>query len=60
MADVKQDSVYTIAGNGQKGCSGNNNMALNASLCVHGLRVDSAGSVYFNDFENNIVRVVRF
>jgi hypothetical protein len=60
MIDLTNDTVYTIAGNGEKGCSGDNAKALNASLCVHGLRVDSADNLYFNDFENNVVRVVRF
>ncbi|QHQ60821.1 hypothetical protein Ana3638_08620 [Anaerocolumna sedimenticola] len=58
--DLKHDIVYTIAGNGEKGCSGNNMKALNANLCVHGLRMDSANNLYFNDFENHVVRVVRF
>jgi hypothetical protein len=60
MADLKQDSVYTVAGNGERGCSGNGFKALDASLCVHGIRMDSANNLYFNDFENHVVRVVRF
>lgn len=60
MADLKQDSVYTVAGNGERGCIGNNIRALEASLCVHGIRMDSANNLYFNDFENHVVRVVRF
>lgn len=60
MVDLKQDSVYTIAGNGEKGCTGNNIKALDASLCIHGLRMDSANNLYFNDFVNHVVRVVKF
>lgn len=60
MVDLKQDAVYTIAGNGDKGCNGNSMNALNASLCVHGLRIDSTNNLYFNDFNNHVVRVVRF
>jgi len=60
LIDVLHDTVYTIAGNGEKGCIGNNIKALNASLCVHGLRMDSANNLYFNDFENHVVRVIRF
>ncbi len=60
VIDVIHDTVYTIAGNGEKGCIGNNIKALNASLCVHGLRMDSVNNLYFNDFENHVVRVVRF
>lgn len=60
MIDMKHNTVYTIAGNGEKGCSRNGIRALNASLCVHGLRMDSANNLFFNDFENHVVRVVRF
>jgi sugar lactone lactonase YvrE len=60
MVDVKHDTVYTIAGNGEKGCGGNGMKALDASLCVHGIRMDSANNLYFNDFENHVVRVINF
>lgn len=60
LIDVMHDTVYTIAGNGEKGCSGSNIKALDASLCVHGLRMDSVNNLYFNDFENHVVRVVKF
>ncbi len=60
IVDLKQDLVYTIAGNGEKGYTGNNVKALDASLCIHGLRMDSANNLYFNDFINHVVRVLKF
>lgn len=60
MVDLVQDLVYTIAGNGENGCSGDNARALDASLCVHGLRMDSDNNLYFVDFQNHVVRVIRF
>lgn len=60
MVDLEQDLVYTVAGNGMKGCSGDNYPALDACLGVHGLRVDSNNNLYFVDFHNHIVRVVKF
>lgn len=60
MADTKQDLVYTIAGNGEKGCSGDNGYALDACIGVHGLRMDSKNNLYFVDFHNHVVRVIQF
>lgn len=60
IADLKQDLVYTVAGNGESGCSGDNARALDASLCVHGLRADTNNNLYFVDFHNHVVRVIRF
>lgn len=60
LVDLKQDSVYTVAGNGKKGCASNHVRALETSLCVHGLRMDSENNLYFVDFENHRVSVVRF
>ncbi len=60
MVDLRQDSVYTIAGNGENGYIGNNINALDASLCIHGLRMDSRNNLYFNDFVHHVVRVIRF
>lgn len=60
MVDFKQDSVYTVAGNGHEGYTGFDIKALDSKLCVHGIRLDSANNLYFNDFINHVVRIVRF
>jgi hypothetical protein len=60
MVDMKKDSVYTVAGNGEKGCSGDGGPALGARLGVHGLRMDSKNNLYFVDFHCHVIRVIRF
>jgi hypothetical protein len=60
MADPEQDITYTIAGNGGKGCSGDNGRALDACLNAHGLRIDADNNLYFVDFHNHIIRVIKF
>ncbi len=53
--------VYNIAGTGRGGYSGDGMLkALDTSLCIHGLRIDSANNLYFNDFINHRVSVVKF
>ncbi len=61
IIDIKQeDLVYTVAGNGIKGFSGDGGYALDACICVHGLRMDSNSNLYFVDFHNHIIRVIKF
>lgn len=60
IVDFKQDSVYTVGGNGLGGYTESDIKALDASLCVHGVRLDSTNNLYFNDFINNVVRVISF
>ena len=60
MVDFKQNLIYTIAGNGKPGCSGDDGCALDACLGVHGLRVDSHNNLYFVDFHNHVIRMIRF
>ncbi len=60
MVNLEQDLLYTVAGNGVKGCFGDNGKALDASLNVHGLRIDSNNNLYFVDFHNHVIRVIRF
>jgi hypothetical protein len=60
MVDFNQDMVYTVAGNGEKGCSGDGTNSIDASLCIHGLRMDSDNNLYFVDFIHHVIRVVRF
>lgn len=59
MVDLEQDLVYSIAGTGEKGYAGDNGLALNARIGVHGLRVDSE-NIFFVDFHNHVIRVIRF
>jgi sugar lactone lactonase YvrE len=60
MVDLERNLVYTVAGNGNKGNSGENGRALNACLGVHGLRIDSENNLFFVDFHNHVIRVVKF
>ena len=60
MANMEQDLVYTVAGNGNKGITGDDGYALDACLCVHGLRIDSNDNLFFVDFYNHVVRIIRF
>lgn len=58
IADISKNQVYTIAGTDEKVL--NSCLALNSRIGVHGLRVDSSGNLYFVDFHNHVVRVVKF
>jgi hypothetical protein len=60
MADIYKNQTYTIVGTGEEGNSGNNSLALNARIGVHGLRLDKLGTLYFVDFHNHTVRMVKF
>ncbi|MBZ5623596.1 MAG: IPT/TIG domain-containing protein [Acidobacteriia bacterium] len=52
-------SITTIAGNGMPGYAGDGGPATQAGLsCPHGVAVDSDGSLYIGDTENNRVRRV--
>jgi uncharacterized protein (TIGR03437 family) len=51
--------ITTIAGNGQRGYSGDNGPALNAAIDpTQGIVVDAAGNVYFSEYPNHRVRRV--
>ncbi len=51
--------IYTIAGDGHQGYSGDGGPATSAELGFPtGVAVDSSGNVLINDFNNNAVRVV--
>lgn len=60
IVDSVKNQIYTIVGIGESGFDGDNGLALNAKIGVHGLRMDSLGNLYFLDFRNNVVRVVKF
>ncbi|MDO0825995.1 hypothetical protein [Desulfosporosinus nitroreducens] len=60
MVDIERDLVYSIAGTGEKGLSGDNDFALNANLSVHGLKMDSKNNLYFIDFLKHVIRVIKF
>lgn len=60
MINIEQNLVYSIAGTGEKGLSGDGDYALNASLGVHGLRCDSENNLYFVDFHKHIIRSIKF
>jgi sugar lactone lactonase YvrE len=57
--DAKTQSVSIIAGNGQAGFSGDGGVATGASLSSPtGVAVDTAGSLYIADHDNNRIRKV--
>ena len=51
--------ITTIAGNGDKGSSGDGGPATNAQLYPYGVAVDGAGNIYVVDSDNNAVRLLR-
>ena len=52
-------TIYTVAGNGTAGFSGDNGPATNAQLHgPYGVAVDSNGNLYISDPGNNVVRKV--
>lgn len=60
MADIRRGEVYTVAGNGEGGLCPSSTKALSACMDVHGIRIDSKGRLYFNDFHSHVVRVLLF
>ncbi len=50
--------ISTVAGNGQRGASGDGGAAASASIDPLGIAVDSAGNVFFADPDNHKVREV--
>src|SRR5437667_1779384 len=54
-----EGTLTVIAGNGSRGFSGDNGLALSAQLnYVHGVAADSAGNVFIADTNNNRIRKV--
>jgi sugar lactone lactonase YvrE len=57
--DLKTGRTVTVAGNGQKGYSGDGGPAAAASLNMpHEIQFDSAGNVYIAERDNHVVRKV--
>jgi len=58
-ANKTQGYIYTVAGNGISGYSGDGGPATSASLAgPYGVALDNAGNLYIADFGNNRIRVV--
>ncbi|MDF9409008.1 DUF1533 domain-containing protein [Pelotomaculum isophthalicicum JI] len=52
-------NIYTVAGTGNRGCSGDNGPAAGAQLNLpNSVAVDSAGNLYIADTDNHRVRMV--
>jgi hypothetical protein len=60
MANKNRHCLLTIAGNGNPGWTRDNGPARQASLEVHGLRIDSRGRLFFVDFIHHVIRVIEF
>ncbi|HEX3046592.1 MAG TPA: hypothetical protein VHY08_17685, partial [Bacillota bacterium] len=60
MIDVNQNRLFTIAGTGVRGYSGDGGAALHAKLSIQGLRIDAKGNLYFLDFQHHIIRKITF
>jgi trimeric autotransporter adhesin len=60
MIDFEQDRVFTIAGSGEKGNSGDNELSVKAKIQVNGLRVSSNGDIYFVDYNNHVIRAIKY
>ena len=57
--DLATKRVTTVAGNGQKGYTGDGGPAVNATLSApHELVFDAKGDLYFAERDNNVVRKV--
>ena len=52
-------TITTIAGTGTRGFAGDGGPALQAQLTPYGVDVDGAGNVFFADFHNNRIRVLK-
>ena len=60
MVDKNKHCLLTIAGSGKPGWTGDGGPARQASLEVHGLRIDSKGRLFFIDFIHHVIRVIEF
>jgi hypothetical protein len=60
MIDIQRNLIFTVAGNGVRAWSGDDGPAKEASLEVHGLRIDSRHRLFFVDFHHHLVRMIDF
>jgi hypothetical protein len=58
--DWQNGQIHRLAGTGEPGWTGDDGPALQASLEVPGLRMDSKGRLFFVDFIHHIIRVSDF
>ena len=56
--DARTQIITTIAGTGESGFSGDNGLAIAATLDPHGIAVDAAGNIYIADADNHRIRRV--
>ncbi|MEP6960458.1 MAG: hypothetical protein ABI995_00155, partial [Acidobacteriota bacterium] len=57
--DLKTKKMTTVAGNGQRGYTGDGGPAIDATLAApHELLFDKAGDLYFAERDNNVIRKV--
>jgi uncharacterized repeat protein (TIGR01451 family) len=54
--DMAQDRLFSVAGNGTCGNTGDDFNALSASIAVSNLAYDAAGNLFFADASNMVVR----
>jgi uncharacterized repeat protein (TIGR01451 family) len=54
--DMAQDRLFSVAGNGTCGNTGDGFNALSASIAVSNLTYDAAGNLFFSDSSNMVVR----
>jgi sugar lactone lactonase YvrE len=60
MIHKGKQCLLTVAGSGKPGWKGDHGPARQASLEVHGLRIDSKGRLYFVDYIHHIIRMIEF
>ena len=60
MVHASSGLIFTVAGNGESGFAHAGQLALEAPLDVHGVRVDASGNLYYVDFLHHVVNAIRF
>jgi DNA-binding beta-propeller fold protein YncE len=60
MLHAGSGQLLTVAGNGESGLAAAGQLALDAPLDLHGVRVDALGNLYYVDFLHHVVNVLRF
>jgi DNA-binding beta-propeller fold protein YncE len=60
MLHAGSGQLFTVAGNGESGLAAPGQLALDAPLDLHGVRVDARGDLCYVDFLHHVVNAVRF